>query len=426
MIKNDLISYILKYIAAVSLLTVLLFVSALIPRKMLQSNLLSSARFLCEGEMFAEVWEGVPASEYDRYADSILLNIAWNYDSEHPVRSVMESSYYHSDTQNENLNLFDAVTEDLDDNYEYLRYWHGSIVLVRPLLMIMPIQGMYILLGAILLILSLTLIWRLIRKKEVALATGLSLGLILTYSWFVPFCLEYIWTFLIMLTVSHLILHKDMDDRKFLTIFMISGIVTAYMDFLTTETLTLTVPLLIAVKIRAREDDRIFALKSAIGWGVGYVGMFALKWALAAVFLGPDAVSSVLTHAEERTGGLVLDEAYFRFLGPIGKNLLTMLPFSLGTAGIAAGCVLIFACIYIGYVYHGKSIRLKAMLIYGLIAFVPIIRYLAIRNHSVIHYFFTFRALMAVILALVMILYEAADIQLILSVWKKNNGKKRR
>lgn len=426
MIKNGFISYTVKYFAAVSLLTVLLFVSALIPRKMLQSNLLSSARFLCQGELFDEVWDGVPASEYDRYADSILLNIAWNYDSEHPVRSVMESSYYHSDTQNENLNLYDAVTKELGDNYEYLRYWHGSIVLVRPLLMIMPIQGMYIFLGAVLLILSLTLIWRLIRKKEAALATGLSLGLILTYSWFVPFCLEYIWTFLIMLTVSHLILHKDMDDRKFITILMISGIVTAYMDFLTTETLTLTVPLIIAVKIRAREDDRLFALKSVIGWGVGYVGMFVLKWILAAVFLGPDAVTSVLTHAEERTGGLVLDEAYFRFLGPIGKNLLTMMPFSLGSIGVITGCILLFACIYTGYVYHGKNIRSKTILIYTLTAFVPIIRYLAIRNHSVLHFFFTFRALMAVILALVMVLYEAADIQLILSVWKKNNGKKRR
>lgn len=426
MMKSGLISYIVKYIAAVSLLTVLLFVSALIPRKMIYSGMLSSAEFLRDGEMFGEVWDGVPASEYDRYADSILLNIAWNYDSEHPVRSVTESSYYHSDTQDENLALYDAVTKDLDDNCEYIRYWHGSIVLVRPLLIFLPIQGIYIFFGAVLLILALTLIWRLIRMKETAAVAGLSLGLILTYSWFVPFCLEYIWTFLIMLTVSHLILHKDMDDRRFITIFMISGIVTAYMDFLTTETLTLTVPLILAVKIRAREDDRLFALRSAIAWGAGYVGMFVLKWLLAAAVLGSDTVTSVLSHAEERAGGLVLDEAYFRFLGPIGKNLLTMLPFSLGTAGIAAGCILTFICIYIGYVYHGKSIRLKAILIYGFIAFVPLIRYLVLRNHSVIHYFFTFRALMAVILALVMVLYEAADIQLILSVWKKNNGKKRR
>ena len=154
--------------------------------------------------------------------------------------------------------------------------------------------------------------------------------------------------------------------------------------------------------------------------------MFVLKWILAAVFLGPDAVTSILTHAEERTGGLVLDEAYFRFLGPIGKNLLTMMPFSLGSIGVITGCILLFACIYTGYVYHGKNIRSKTILIYTLTAFVPIIRYLAIRNHSVLHFFFTFRALMAVILALVMVLYEAADIQLILSVWKKNNGKKRR
>ncbi len=426
MIKNGFISYTVKYFAAVSLLTVLLFVSALIPRNMLQSNLLSSARFLCQGEMFDEVWDGVPASEYDRYADSILLNIAWNYDSEHPVRSVMESSYYHSDTQNENLNLYDAVTQEYDDNYEYLRYWHGSISIVRPLLLIIPIQGMYIFLGIILLVLFLTLIWRLIRMGEKALAAGLSLGLILTYSWFVPFCLEYIWTFLIMFIVSHLMLKREMDDHKLITILMISGIVTAFMDFLTTETLTLTIPLIIAVKIRDKNDDRLVALKAAIAWGIGYVGMFLIKWLLAAIVLGSDTVTSVLAHAEERTGGLVLDEAYFRILGPIGKNLLTMIPFSLGSVGVVTGCILIFVCAYIGYVYHGKTVRFSTLLIYCLIGFVPLIRYLAIRNHSVLHYFFTFRALMAVILALVMILYEAVDTKLLLSVWRKNNGKARK
>ena len=426
MIKNGFISYTVKYIAAVSLLTVLLFVSALIPRKMLQSNLLSSARFLCQGEMFDEVWDGVPASEYDRYADSILLNIAWNYDSEHSVRSVMESSYYHSDAQNENLNLYDAVTQEYDDNYEYLRYWHGSISIVRPLLLIIPIQGMYIFLGIILLLLFLTLIWRLIRMGEKALAAGLSLGLILTYSWFVPFCLEYIWTFLIMFIVSHLMLKREMDDHKLITILMISGIVTAFMDFLTTETLTLTIPLIIAVKIRDKNDDRLVALKAAIAWGIGYVGMFLIKWLLAAIVLGSDTVTSVLAHAEERTGGLVLDEAYFRLLGPIGKNLLTMIPFSLGSVGVVTGCILIFFCAYIGYVYHGKTVRFSTLLIYCLIGFVPLIRYLAIRNHSVLHYFFTFRALMAVILALVMILYEAVDTKLLLSVWRKNNGKARK
>ncbi len=426
MIKNGLLTYIVKYITAVSLLTVLLFVSALIPRSMIYSNIISSAEYLRSGDMFAEVWKGVSASEYDRYADSILLNIAWNYDSDDLVHSVTESSYYHSDTQSESSNLYDSVTKDQGDNLEYLRYWHGSISLVRSLLMIMPIQGMYVFLGIVLLVLFLALIWRLVRMGEKALAVGLSLGMILTYSWFVPFCLEYIWTFLIMFIVSHLMLKKDMDERRLITILMISGIVTAYMDFLTTETLTLTIPLIIAVKIRDKSDDRLTALKCTVAWGIGYVGMFLIKWLLAAIVLGSDVVTSVITHAEARTGGLVLDEAYFSLLGPIGKNLLTMMPFSLGIVGIAAGCILIFASVYIGYVYHGKTVRSKMILIYVLTAFVPLVRYLALRSHSVAHYFFTFRALTAVILALVMILYEATDIGLLLSVWRKNNGKARK
>ena len=425
MIKNGFISYIVKYIAAVSLFTVLLFASALIPRKTLASNMLTSAEFLCNKEMFGYIWEGVDASIYDRYADSILLNIAWNYESDNPVRSVVESSFYHTDSQGENLNFYDAVTSDLDANLEYVRYWHGSISVVRPLLVIMPIQDMYIFLAVILLILFLTLIWRLRSLDEKALIVAVTLGMMLTYSWFVPFSLEYIWTYLITLVVSHLIINKDINDSKYISILMITGILTAYMDFLTTETLTLTIPLMISIKIRGKNDDRFIALKSAIAWGIGYVGMFIFKWLLASIILGGSIKDHVLGHVEERVGGVILDEAYFGTLGPIWKNISTMIPFSLGRCGVIAGILIILICIYMGYIYHGKTVKTNTVVIYAVCGLIPLVRFLTLRNHSVIHYFFTFRALMATVMAIVMIMTEVFDMKLFRDNWRIVRGKRR-
>ena len=71
-----------------------LILVALIPREAIEENMLSSAKMLTEGERFGLAVEGLECSRIDRYADAILLNIAWSYDSEQPLRSVMLSSYY--------------------------------------------------------------------------------------------------------------------------------------------------------------------------------------------------------------------------------------------------------------------------------------------------------------------------------------------
>lgn len=118
---------VLKYIA-VFITTV---AAALIPRDAIRNNMTESAEFLKDGELFGEKIKGVDGSKIDRYADSILLGIAYQYDSGHPLESVMKSAYYYTEYQNENVNLYDAVTGGYEANQQYMRYWHGSIAVVR-------------------------------------------------------------------------------------------------------------------------------------------------------------------------------------------------------------------------------------------------------------------------------------------------------
>ena len=48
-----------------------LLLTAMIPRGSIRNHLLESAEYLCEGELFGTVVEGVNSSKIDRYADSI-------------------------------------------------------------------------------------------------------------------------------------------------------------------------------------------------------------------------------------------------------------------------------------------------------------------------------------------------------------------
>lgn len=105
------IRYIVTFFLMTILLTGLLVLAAFIPQNAIRGNVRESAEYLCEGELFGTVVDGVRGSEIDRYADSILLAIAYQYDADHPLSSVMWSSYYYTPYENENENLLHAVTE---------------------------------------------------------------------------------------------------------------------------------------------------------------------------------------------------------------------------------------------------------------------------------------------------------------------------
>ena len=164
MAKHSL-KYILIFLSTVIVLTGMLVLAAKIPQSSIKDNVRESAEYLCQGELFGMVIEGVKGSEIDRHTDSILLAIAYQYDSEHPLVSIMWSSYYYTRFQNENENLLEAVNDGYEPNQQYLRYWHGSNAFVRPLLMVFNLKQIYILNGIILIILVIWLMAVLIRNK---------------------------------------------------------------------------------------------------------------------------------------------------------------------------------------------------------------------------------------------------------------------
>ncbi len=410
--------YILTFFIIVILLLCMLVLSAIIPRSSIKENVYESAIYLCEGELFGEVVEDVNGSKIDRYADSILLAIAYQYDSKQPLTSVMWSSYYYTEYQNENENLLDAVTNDYEANQQYVRYWHGSNVIVRPLLTFLNLKQIYVLNGIILGLLTICLLVILIRQKAYIPAMGVLAGLVGISFWFVPFSLEYSWTFLLMLLVSIIGVRFSLKSEftKIGILFLISGMVTNFLDFLTTETLTLTVPLLLILWIQLnqhRHENRQatigITIKAIVVWGIGYVGMWMMKWLIASIVLSENVMPYVSEHIGERLGG-DLGIGFLQYIfGAIWNNIKCLFPFEYGMIGALIGSVLVLLVLYIGYVYRGKKIDRKCVLLYALIGLIPYIRYVVLHNHSYLHCFFTYRAQMATILAIVLILEQLTD-----------------
>lgn len=415
---RKLAKYILIYIITVACLTGALVLAAKIPQSAIRENVRESAKYYCDTGLFTEKIEGVSSSTIDHYADSILVGIAYQYDENDPLTSVMWSSYYNTYEENVNVNLLRAVDENLEANQQYLRYWHGSNAIIRPLLTCFNVKQIYIINAVVIVLLTVALLSLLILKKAYTPAVAIILGFVAVSVWMVPTTFEYTWNFIIMLVMSIIgicLAYKD-KWKNMGIFFMVGGIVTNYLDFLSTETITLTVPLLLILWIRnkrcvdrTRKAIFVFAGKNTLAWVTGYVGMWISKWIVSSVVLSENTFKYVSEHIGERLGGnLGLNQAEY-ISGAVIRNVECLFPFNYGVTGVFAGAVVIILAAYVGYVYYNKDVDRKYLLAYVAIAIVPYIRYMVLRNHAYIHCFFTYRAQIATVMAVVFVLELLTD-----------------
>ena len=434
MINNIInnLKHIPHYLLAIIIITALqlsiLSLSACIPSSLIQTNMEESASYLLANDVFFNANSYDSGSRIDRYADSILLGIAYSYDNRHPITSVISSAYYHTDTANENVNLYVAVTNKYSPNLNYVRYWHGSIAIIRPLLTIFNLKQIYILNAVILTFLFLTLLINTKKVLGIAPMFCLIIAGITTSIWYVPMSLEYTWTIIIMCIASIIALHTYDKSNHFLRLFfLITGSLTAYFDFLTTETLTLMLPL--ALILIARYDSNINQnakrhLKSTVCmcvfWFIGYASAWIMKWLLASIILNENIFKTAFSQAAVRINGETDSlTGLSRQLGAIIRNLSCLFPFSLIPNNGYVICILFFVLIFIIYFLIRMETCNSFANLLILIALVPYLRFLILSNHSYIHYFFTFRAQFTTIFCIGMAFVYGTDKALLEKEWRK-------
>ncbi|MCR5302335.1 MAG: hypothetical protein K6E49_07820 [Lachnospiraceae bacterium] len=415
-----LLKKILIVIAAAVIMPASLVLTALIPKGSIRTHSLESAQYLYDGELFGCVKEGIEGSRIDRYADAILLNIAYNLDSEYPIESVALSAYYFTPDHEENENYLMAVRDDPGINRQYLRYWHGSIVFVRPLLTILNVRNMYILNAVVLAALLLTFCIMMARRKEYTLIIALIVSLVISRAWYVPLSLEYTWTFMIMLIcsiIAAILCQKELGEY-YAVFFAITGMATSFVDFLTTETITLLMPLLVIMWLtRGRYEEmgkpglgsfikrRDFGMvmQCSLSWLAGYVCMWVSKWIMCSLVMKENALPYVTEHVTERLGGEIgVGEGEF-IAGAVTRNIGCLFPLGYGAIGVIGFMALILFALYRGFVYRQDHTDRGFIALAAMIAFAPWLRYLVLHNHSYIHFFFTFRAQAAAVMAVVLI-----------------------
>lgn len=400
-----------------------LVAAAAIPNERIYDNMYESAMFFKDKPPYVN--KSQLRLIQDNYADVILLNVTWNMGSGNPFVSALNTAYYDgndgTNDYGENWGFYCAVEGAEQPNTDYSRYWHGMAALIRPFMLFTDIDGIKLIGTIAAFVLLAVNAALLIKKRQYFAAGGLVAALLCVHVWNIGLSMEYQPAVLVTLLLLPLYILLEKNDGALSCLAVISGVMIAFFDFLTCETLTILIPLLI-VFIMRKQDNRLPDLRSNIllilkcgsAWGLSYSGTFLVKWSVASLVTGENKFVTALSSVEERLIGEAeqLSPVKQFFLAPMA-NISTLFGgcdrVSWGniTAGLIISAVVFGAIFYLfrSSEKFDRSFTLT-MLILGVL---PFARFFLLNNHSYLHEFFTYRALASTILAIMAILWYSLE-----------------
>ena len=398
-----------------------LVAAAAIPNERIYDNMYESAMFFKNHAPYVN--ESQLRLVQDNYADVILLNVTWNMGSD-PFVSTLNSAYYDGDDgendYGENWGFY-CTLEGTPPNKDYSRYWHGMAALIRPFMLFTDIDGIKLIGTITAFVLLAVNAALLIIKRQYFAAGALVAALMCVHVWNIYISLEYQPAVLVTLALLPLYILFEKNDGALSIFAVISGVMIAFFDFLTCETLTILIPLLI-VFIMRKQDNRLptfkgclcLTIKCGAAWFLSYAGAYIVKWSAASLVTGENKFATALSSVEERLVGEAeeLNPVAQFFLAPLA-NISTLFG---GTArvewgNIAAG--LLISAVVFGAVFYLFRCREKFdrsfTLIMLILGALPFVRFFVLNNHSYLHEFFTYRALASTILAVFAMLWYSLE-----------------
>ena len=395
------------FFAAVAVMWGLLVLTSLIPNEKIYEGLMESADHYGNTEAFSFENSGKLCDVADNYADAILLNILWNIDSSHSVYSSLDTKYYSGEELGVNYGLYAALNGVAPDT-DYYRYWHGSVIFIRPLMAFMSARGVKAVGLAAVIILAAACCGILVKKRQYFAAAALTVSLCCVHVWNVGLSLEYIPMFIVTMAMCILYVLLEKKGDIYVTVLsVIGGAAAAFFDFLTAETLSVLLPLLLVVIIRY-SDDRLeenglpFVIKSGCCWGAAYLMTFIVKWAAASAVTGENRFVSAIHSAEVRIDGETDMSLPMQMISAPLANLSTLFGGDVRVDGRRIALGLILTVLISGSIclLFGSKKPPKAAVTIALLGLVPYLRYIVLSNHSYLHEYFTYRAQAATVMAL--------------------------
>lgn len=390
-------------VGSIFLGTILLCLVYCLPVISMQEHMRESIEaFILEGDN-PFLMDGYKGSSLDNSTDAIMLEHAV-YQSDLPVykASMLAERGDNADAEaQEDLQIY-LQGKEMDQISTYARYWHGYLIVLKPLLLFLNFQEIRFINGIFIAAFTCIVIWMLYKRDMKHGIVAFALAVASLFPVTIPQSLQFSSVYYIGILACIVLLGKYEKIEKndwWLYYFMILGILTSYFDFLTYPLFTLGLPMIlyIAIKSPGLKDGIVNIVQKCICWGCGYIGMWAGKWLVGSVLTGSNILLDAAGAIENRMSNTVYEEKVNRIMAVLRNGYIYF-----NLYGVVLALVLLG---WVGwYVWkHKRNIHASGIVLMIGIAFIPIIWYLCTANHSFSHYWFTFRSLAVSVFAIGMI-----------------------
>lgn len=355
----------------------------------------------------------------DNCTDALIMNQAYSAHRMSPMQSVMLVPSVGGDIRN--VDDLEAVVAGVDEPVQtYARYWHGSTFLMRFLLLLVGryanIQLVLYYISSIILLAMLVMAY---RHSAARAAVAFVIAFLLLKGYVLQFSIQFFPVLMLACCGSIAAICFRSSPRKMQMAMFVVGSITAYFDLLTTPLLTVGVPILIYMASNEKELQEMTVgtltltlLIPLIMWSVGYGCTWMVKWALATCFTSENVFASALTVGQYRINGVVPQMGDYTIGDTFTSNLRKM-PLILVAAAIAVLALLA--------TFFHKRMNVKLMMVYVAVGLLPYLWFAVLANHSWVHCWFTYRAQMVTVMAVVLALSGMVDWSRLHSVLKKRN-----
>lgn len=407
------IKYIITFIVMILLFMLCLTISSSFSSGYIKENIKESAEIL-KGETNSKevpiLYKGIDIN-FDNYTDALMLNTAYSIDSTTPLYSafVARKNYIPNETtqiieekpgelgfssnyteRDQVGELNDTVNGKVIESFEYTRYWHGYLIIIRPLLLLFNVSTIRVIFVIMFIILAIILLYYINKKINLITAIIFLIGLIWIEYFYIGISLQGAFVFFIMMVSSILLLTRFEKIKSIPFMFFIIGMLTNFFDFLTVPILTFGFPLILYLLLsreKSLKKNFINILLIALAWGIGYALTWISKWLLTYLIFNKNLFETIWQQIVYRSvGGEDIGYA---------DVLLSNLSYVLG------GILLEILAIFVFVTLNSKKLKIhfeKKSILYLLISLVPFIWYLVLENHSYYHSLFTYRNLLLTII----------------------------
>lgn len=422
--------YVIGYFLEISIFIILLFlVNVNITKEEIKNNVEKSAvTFQKEGTYPIYNKNKVYLGQ-DNFTDSLMLNICYSLNSNNSMSSIMEMDYMmEQDGSFNSIDDLSVLTKNSDlVRVSYARYWHGYIIVIKPLLKLFSYSEIRMILFVGLYILITIFLFRLGKKigwRAVCIYFLSFLMININRLWLsIQYANVFIPTIIIMILLT-----LEKDERLFSNFnyysFLAGGII-CFFDLLTTPLISIGLMLsyyLLYFIVKKRVEVIQLMKKSVLAilsWGIGYAMIWGTKWIIASVILRKNILLDAFNSAQTRTSIIpdgfskmdwikytLKSNLYYLFEGDYKKEIV----------------FIVVVILLLSVVFYHKTLdieKLKYASLFVILGSLPYLWYLILSNHSGIHAFFSFRNQIITVVCILTLLFYSIDIKKMLGLDKK-------